>query len=134
MKKRRANVKNMTLPVAVAVAIIGCVLAVSANVTTSKMHQNLEKERYKRIVAEEQLQKTQAKIRSMGSELKAAQAKIGSIEEILNLGASAKKDLEAKLQGVEDERAQMSSQIQQLQGQLKKRAIKPAAAQAVPSP
>ncbi len=119
--------KSMTLPVAVAVAIIGCVLAVSANVTTSKMHQNLEKERYKRIVAEEQLQKAQATIKAMGAELKAAQAKIGSIEEILNLGASAKKDLEAKLKNVETEKQQMSTQIQQLQKKLQKSASQPSA-------
>ena len=70
----------------------------------------------------------------LGGEFQAAQAKIGSIEEILNLGASAKKELEDKLQGVEDERAQMSAQIQQLQGQLQKMAKKPPVAQAVPNP
>ena len=62
-------VKNMTLPVAVFVAIIGCVLAVSANVTTSKMHSDIEQERYKRLAAEEQLQKAMGMISQLKVQL-----------------------------------------------------------------
>jgi septal ring factor EnvC (AmiA/AmiB activator) len=111
--------KTMTLPVAVAVAIIGCVLAVSANVTTSKMHQSLQQERYRRLSAEDQLQKAQITIKNMNEELVTSRAKMEGIEKILNQGRTDSQQLEAQLQGVNQEKQALQQQLQQMQDQLK---------------
>ena len=106
--------KKMTLPVAVAVAIIGCVLAVSANVTTSKMNDNLDQERYQRMLVEKQFQKAQGTIKELQNELKASRAKIQSIEQILNQGESATADLKAQLEAVAKEKETLRQQIEAL--------------------
>lgn len=111
--------KTLTLPVAVAVAVIGFVLAISASVTTSKMQQGLEQERYKRLVAEEQLQKSQMTIKAMDQELVTAHNKIQGIEKILNQGRTDSEQLTSQLQNVTQERETLKQQIQQLQDQMK---------------
>ena len=104
---RRSDVKSKALPVAIFVAIVGCVLAVSANVTTSKIQQDLEQERYKRFHAEEQVQNMQA-------ELAASQSKIAGIEQILNTGATASEDFKSQLDSLTQERDSLLQEIKQL--------------------
>ena len=117
-KKRRPKVKNMSLPVAVFVAIVGCVLAVSANVTTSKMHRHLEQERYQRMLAESQLQKADNTIKALKKELSATQDKIAGITQILNQGQTAAENLKSQLKGMAQEKDSLSQEIQQLQSEL----------------
>jgi len=105
----------MTLPVAVFVAIVGCVLAVSANVTTSNIHQDLEKERYKRLSAEEQLQKDQGLIVRLRKDLADSQQKLGAIDQVINQGKSATTTLQSQLEAVNNEKAVLMEQVQQLQ-------------------
>lgn len=129
--------KNMTLPVAVAVAIIGCVLAVSANVTTSKMHEDLDQERYKRMSAEKQLQKAHAAINRFKTELSDARNKIQGIQEILNVGQSARESLKGELESVSQEREALRKERESLMKkveQLQKESAPQASQEEVPSP
>ncbi len=96
--------KNKTLPVAVFVAILGCVLAVSANVTTSKIKNLYDTEQYKRLTAEQELQKAQGYIAKLQDELKASQDKLGGIESILNKGKSQTDDMSSLIQTLQQER------------------------------
>jgi septal ring factor EnvC (AmiA/AmiB activator) len=107
--------KTMTLPVAVAVAIIGCVLAVSANVTTSKTVEDLKQERYKRMLAEEQFQKAKNDVSALSSQLSDSQAKIESIERILNQGKTVTQKLEQDLSAVQAEKATLLQELQEMQ-------------------
>ena len=107
--------KTMTLPVAVAVAIIGCVLAVSANVTTSKTVEDLKQERYKRMVAEEQLQKAKNDVSALSEQLFDSQAKIESIERILNQGKTEPQQLEQDLSAAQAEKSSLLQQLQEMQ-------------------
>ncbi|MCR4336245.1 MAG: hypothetical protein NUV91_00345 [Candidatus Omnitrophica bacterium] len=110
--------KNMTIPVAVAVAIIGCILAVSANVTTIKVRENLDRERYKRFAAEESLQKTQTQLQRLEAELSLANGKLTSIEDVINEGKSVRSDLQNEVDRLQEEKTLLEGQIQSLQGQV----------------
>ena len=103
--------KNMILPVAVFVAIVGCVLAVSANVSSSGMYDNLKNERYLRIVAEEKLQKAEKIIQALNTELKDSRDKIESIGAILNQGRTVADDLRSQLDKTSVEKAQLLNGI-----------------------
>ena len=109
--------KNRTLPVAVAVAIIGCVLAVSANVTTNEIHKSLNQERYKRMVAEEQLTQANNELKKMDAALQDSQTKLDSIEKVLNNGKSKTSDLESRLQTLSDENAALRAKMEGAQQQ-----------------
>jgi len=104
--------KTLTLPVAVGVAILGCVLAVSANVTTSKTIEDLKEERYKRMLAEEQLQKAKNDVTSLNTRLVETQNKIQGIEKILNQGRTEAQKLEQQLSAIQQEKATLMQQIE----------------------
>lgn len=106
--------KKMSLPVAVFVALLGCGLAVIANVTTSRMHEKLEGERYRRIAVEEQLQKADQMIVQLKVELAEAKNKIASIQSIL----SGTENLKDQLKAVDAQKRALQKQIQELQQQM----------------
>ena len=117
------NVKNITVPVAVAIAIIGCVLAVNASVNMSRIDQVLEQERFNRLSAEQKLQTAQKNIKQLVAELEDSRKKIKNIEDIINQGRTTTSDLQAQLQKEAEEKAKLMGQVQQLQqtlGQLEK--------------
>jgi len=103
--------KSMTVPVAVAVAIVGCVLAVSANVTTTQMNRNLDNEAYKRMAAEKELMKAQAEIKKYQTELAAAQAKLQDIKSVLDKGQA---EMKAKLDAERQEKARLMQEVEQI--------------------
>ena len=109
--------KKFTLPVAVGVGILGCVLAVSANVTTNEMRKTLEKERYSRILAEEKLQTASAKINALTKDIADSANKIASIEEILNVGNTANSELKAQLDALVKQNEALRQQQMQVQTQ-----------------
>ena len=102
---------KMTLPVAVAVAIIGCVLAVSANVTASKAQHDLNQERFRRLSIEEQLQASLSKVKGLQAQLAETQKKIGSIQGILDEGNTARADLEKQLTEMAQQKKALEQQI-----------------------
>ena len=117
MKKTDGAVRNRVLPWAVGVAILGCVLAVSANVTTSKIHENLANERHLRMILEQQLQGASQKIQVLERHLAESQEKLGGIEAILNQGKDTTNDLRARLDSVTKEKERLAQQMVQLQNQ-----------------
>lgn len=116
--------KNRVLPWAVGVAILGCVLAVSANVTTSKMYETLNRERHARLVVEAQLQGAVNKIKAFEAQLADSKRKFDSIEAILNDGKNATNDLQAKLDTVTKEKEMLAEEMAELQNQAKKSEVK----------
>jgi peptidoglycan hydrolase CwlO-like protein len=100
--------KNNVLPIAVGIALIGCVLAVYANLNSSKLNTTLDNERSKRIAAEEQLSKAQQQIGSLQKDLGDAKSKMASIEKILNDG----KELAVELEAIKMEREMLKQQVE----------------------
>ena len=110
--------KSRALPVAVAVAIIGCVLAVSANVTTSKMQDQLMQERYLRMVAERNLEKAKGQIQGLESDFADAKNKIDNIQGILTQGKSANAQMNSELSSLRQESQTLRQQVVNLQQEL----------------
>lgn len=108
----RKKVKNLTVPIAVAIGIVGCVLAASANLTASKLHESLEQERYKRIVAEEQVQTTKNTVKTLESDLADSKGKLASIEDILKSNKTA---MENQMEKIAKERDALKQQLQTVQ-------------------
>lgn len=109
--------KNMLVPVSVGIAILGCVLAVSANVTTGKIHQNLEQERYKRMLAEQDLLKADQTLQQMQTELSDSRRKIDTIQKIVNDGKSDNSSLRTQMDNLSKEKESLRQQVEQLQAQ-----------------
>jgi peptidoglycan hydrolase CwlO-like protein len=110
-------VKNRLLPWAVGVAILGCVLAVSANVTTSKIHENLNNERHARLRTEQQLQLAATRIRSLQAQLAESEKKFQNIQDILNQGRSTTHDLQSKLEQVTREKEMLAKRMSEIKDQ-----------------
>ena len=103
--------KNKLLPLAIGVAIIGCALAVYANMNSSGFKTDLEQERSKRFLAEEKLQKAQQQVALLQVDLGDAKSKMASIEKILTDGKTMESDLKAELDAIKKEREQVQSTV-----------------------
>lgn len=109
--------KKMTLPIAIFVAILGCVLAVSANVTTMKIHGSLRQEQFKRIKAEQQLQAAVNDIRLMKQQLTESRNALDGIRAILDSDRNASDALQAQLNKMKQEKKSLESQVNTLMQQ-----------------
>jgi len=106
---------NRLLPWAVGVAILGCVLAVSANVTTSKIHDNLDNERLVRMTYEQQLQIAKEKIRVLEIQLAVSNRKFESIAAILDQGRNTTNNLQSRLDAVTKEKETLAAKMIQIE-------------------
>ncbi len=122
--------RHMIVPGAVAVAIVGCVLAVRANVTTGRMHGDLGQERYKRMVAEEQLQKSEDATRRLEMELAKERNKIKGIQGILHIGQVDNKTLKAQVASMDVERASLYKERESLMSRIGQLQTAPASSDA----
>ena len=107
--------KGMNLAVAVAVAIIGCVLAVSANINAMKVQETLKEERYKRLSTEKQLQIAEYTISALNKDLVTAKKKMDGIQQILNQGQTSNSDLKSQLEQLAKEKSFLQQQVQTFQ-------------------
>ncbi len=100
--------------VSVAVAILGCLLAISASITTGKINRNLDQERYEKLLAQEQLQQANSRVKTLEAEVTDSRNKIESILKILNEGKSTTSNLESQLDNLTKENELLKQQIEQL--------------------
>ena len=110
--------KNFSVPIAIGVAVIGCAVAVSANLNAGKAAKNLQQERYNRMLAEQDLLKANPTLQQMQAQLKDSQQKIDSIQRIVSDGKSTTSSLQGQVDTISKERDTLKQQIQQLQGAL----------------
>ena len=106
--------KKMTLPVAVFVAILGCVLAVSANVNTMQIHDKLKMERYHRIQAENQMQNLQQEMAFIKKQAAQSLDDLARIQSILSNYDTEKTTLRQELQQMSQERDKLLNKVKQL--------------------
>ncbi len=107
--------KNMSFPIAVVIAILGCAMAVNAYITSSSMRQSLEEERYKRMVAEEHLQNTKSDMDKIRADLSSAQQTLSSIQQLVNKGKDKNSELNSELDQVKKERNALKDQLDKIQ-------------------
>jgi predicted nuclease with TOPRIM domain len=111
--------KDIILVISLLLAVGLLVVAVRLAQKADKAGKSLEEERYSRMVAEETLQKNDAKLATYQEQLKEAQDKMNKIQDVLDQEkgvnsdlkkqydelAQAKADLESKLQSALQEKA-----------------------------
>jgi len=107
-------VKKMSLPVAVFVAILGCVLAVSANVTTMQIHDQLKKERLRRFQAENTMQKMAQELKIIKSQANQYNQDLASIQEILGKRDTEKNAMKKQLDSLNEQNQVLLDQLDNL--------------------
>ena len=112
MKKNQLQSK--LLVIAVILVIGASLMAMSSNQTAGKIKQELEQERYNRMVAEEGLSKTQSKINALESELTTAKDKIQTVQAILATGQEEASDLKSQLDSATRAKASLEKKIEEL--------------------
>jgi len=95
--------------------VLSCGLAVRYNQDASYTQEKLDSERYKRIVSEEDLQKANTQISSLGAELKRSQDKIKNMEAVLEKTKVVNEDLKARLDKTLRIKAMLEEKIADLQ-------------------
>ena len=108
------KVKDKILVVSIILMIGAILMTLSSNQVTSKFHQELDQERYKRLVAEENLSKAATKISSLESELSGTREKIQSVQAILQEGKAQANDLKSQLDSVVSAKATLEKKIEEL--------------------
>lgn len=99
-EKVKDSMKNKILVVSVVLTIGACLMAISSTNRASRVQQGLDQERYNRMIAEEKLEKANAKLSSLQTELDTAKSKIQGIQAVLDQGKSTTADLKAQLESV----------------------------------
>ena len=110
--KEKANQK--ILVVAVVLMIIVGLMAINANKTLAKLQQNLDRERYQRMVAEENLNKAMTKVNALESQLTSTHDKIQSVQAILEEGQKTTSDLRSQLDSVTKTKEVLEKKIEEL--------------------
>lgn len=103
--------KNTVLPLAIGVAVLGCVLAIYANMNNGSLKNILDEERSKRFAAEQQVIKIQRKVGSLEMQLGEAKSKMSSINKILSDGRQVEEDIMAELETIKKEREILKQQL-----------------------
>ena len=106
--------------VVIIVMIGSCLVAITANNNALEVQQHLDQERYTRMVAEENMQKSEAQIKSLKDNLENTQKKLseanGKIQSIQSI-VSETEGLKAQLETVTHLKNSLEQKVQDLQNQ-----------------
>ena len=92
-----------------------CLVAITANNTVDGLRQDLEKERYDRMVSEEKLQKAGSRIKSAEDQLAASENKLKGIQAIVDENHSANDGLKAQLENLAQTKSLLEKKVQELE-------------------
>jgi len=123
------KLKNKILLLVIVLMVGFLLMALSSNRAVGHIKRDLDQERYKRIVAEENLSKSSAKINSLETELSATRDKIQNVQTILQEGKSETTDLKVQLERMTKAKEALDKKIEEL-----KNATAPAAVVEEPKP
>ena len=108
------KLKNKIL-ISVIVLMVGFLLmALTSNQAVGHIKRDLDQERYKRIVAEENLSKASAKVNSLEMELSSTRDKIQSVQVILQEGKTVTTDLKVQLERMTKNKEALEKKIEEL--------------------
>lgn len=120
--------KNILLPIIVGIALLGCFLAVNANVGVMK--KNLSLERYNRLEAERRLDAAIKNSSQLEQKLSETKRKLDGIQNIVDEGQSTASELKATVDTTAKENSELKAMIKKMQDDLQKAAEEKAAAEA----
>ena len=126
--------KNIILVVAVGLTILSCFMSVGSSRQAAKIREGLDQERYNRMVAEEELEKSKGTVTSLQTQLDVANLKIKSIQSLVDEGQNVKSNLQAQLQSITQLKASLEKQLQDMQKKSEAMQQKSVEAAAVISP
>ena len=107
--------KDIVLIVSLLMAISLAVMVVRFAQKADKAGKNLEEERYSRMVAEETLQKNDAKLTTLQELLKEDQDKMAKIEDILDQEKNVNSDLKKQYDELAETKANLENKLAALQ-------------------
>ena len=100
--------RSTTVFFAIVLAVISISVSIHASKTSAQSQHQLNQERYARMVAEEELEKSKGKMISLEAELSRAQSKLGVIEKALEQSKTMNNDLKTRL----DKEAQLKMALE----------------------
>ncbi len=103
--------KDILLVVSILVSIALTVVVVRFNEKATKAGKNLEEERYSRMVAEESLQKSAAKLATLEAKLKSADSKMTKIQDILEQEKDVNADLKQQYEKLAETKADLELKV-----------------------
>ena len=110
----KEKAKQKILVAVVILMVMTGVMAVNTQRTLGKFQQNLDRERYQRMVAEENLNKAATKISSLESELGTIRDKIQSAQVILEEGQKTNADLQSQLEAITKAKETLEKRMEEL--------------------
>jgi len=108
------KLKNKILLLVIVLMVGSLLMALSSNQAVGHIKRDLDQERYKRIVAEENLSKSSAKINGLEIALSATRDKIQSVQTILQEGKSETTDLKVQLERMTKAKEALEKKIEEL--------------------
>lgn len=103
--------KDILLVVLVLVSVGLVVASVGIFEKNSKVSKSLEEERYNRMVAEESLQKSAAKVVTLEAQLKAANDKMVKVQEFIDQEKTVNADLQKQYEELSKTRANLEAKL-----------------------
>ena len=100
---------------AVAFAVMGGGLAYRYNQEALNAQKELNQERYNRMIAEENLQKADAKIKLLQSDIARSEDKLKSVENILDETKTVNSDLKARIDKATEIKQDLENKIKELE-------------------
>ena len=127
------KLKSKILLVVIVLMVSFLLMALSSHQSIGHIKRDLDQERYKRMVAEENLNKASGKISTLETELSNTKDKIQSVQAILQEGKSETSDLKTQLERVTKAKEILEKKIEELKSTAASAPAVPAQIQAVPT-
>ncbi len=108
------KLKNKILLLVIVLMVGSLLTALSLNQAVGHIKRDLDQERYKRIVAEENLSKSFLKINNLEKEFSSARDRIQSVQTILQEGKSETTDLKVQLERMTKAKEALEKKIEEL--------------------
>ena len=105
--------KDILFIVTLVVAIGASVVLVRNHQEKSKMERSLQQERYSRLVAEENFEKNESKIKQLDLDLKLSQEKIVKIQRILDEEKNVNEDLKTQYEKLTSAKSELENKLKE---------------------
>ena len=128
------KLKNKILLVVIVLMVGFLLMALCSNQSVGHIKRDLDQERYKRMVAEENLSKATAKISALETELSGNRDKIQSVQAILQEGKTETSDLKVQLDHVTKAKEALEKKMEELKSAAASAQAAPAQLPAVAAP
>ena len=103
--------KDILLVILVLICVGLIVAFVGIFEKANKVTKNLDEERYSRMVAEESLQKSAAKVSTLEAQLKSANGKMSHVQDLIDQQKTANADLQKQYEDLSNVKAELEAKL-----------------------